>query len=190
MENEQVNKPDTSKRLPELDFKNELMIKLKQANTNDITSVKVLADEIISMFKNRGKYGKSTNCQCKDSQDSYAELSKGKPTGRIICFDCDKPYSGVLYGSVGTTNKPETDIVSLYWESDKPAIYWNSNSPGVSNFWYWNKLGKEFHVRACTCKGDLNDVEDIGTYDPTELYMITEGEYKGNVILKKHCKIQ
>lgn len=179
MENKEINKPETSKRLPDSDFRNELMTKLMENNVSAFYAGG-LADEIISMFKNRGKYGKSTNCQCKDSQDSYAELSKGRPTGKIICFDCNKPYSGVLYGSVGSTNKPETDIVSLSWDL---------NSPGVSSFWYWNKLGKSFKVKACSSKGDLNDVEGICTYDCTDFYMVTEGEYKGNVILKKHCKI-
>jgi hypothetical protein len=174
MENEQVNKPDTSKRLPELDFKNELMIKLIDATNISDFYVGGLADEIISMFKNRGKYGKSPYCQCKDSQDSYAQLIKGVRTGKIICFDCNKPYGG-------TNNENEPTEIFLHWDL---------NSPGVSSFWYWNKLGKSFKVKACTCKGDLNDVEDIGTYEPTDLYMITEGEYKGNVILKKHCKIQ
>jgi len=174
MENEKTNKPETSKRTPDSDFKNELMLKLMSATgVYENFYAGGLADEIISMFKNRGKYGKSPHCQCKDSQDSYAEMIKGVRTGKLICFDCNKPYGGA-------NNSNEPIQVSLYWDL---------NGPGVSNFWYWNKLGKSFKVKVCTCKGDLNDVEDIGTYDPTDLYIITEGEYRGNVILKKHCKI-
>lgn len=155
-----------------------------QDKTKDIANN--LADEIITLFKNKGKMGKSPFCQCEtsDSQDSYAEMKKGVRTGRIICFDCNKPYGNSA--GLGTDGKIH---VQLFWDSknldNNTGLY-----PAVSNFWYWNKLGKSYQVRNCTCKGDLNDVEGTGTYEPTDFYMIAEGEYKGNVILKKHCKIQ
>jgi len=152
---------------------NELMLKLKDNNVSPFHTF-TLANEIITMFENKGKSGKSPYCQCKDSQDCNAEIINEVRTGRLICFDCEKPYGG-------TKNDNEPTEISLYWDL---------NSPGVSNFWYWNKLGKSFKVKPCTFKGELNDVEGTGTYDCTDFYIVTEGEYRKNVILKKHCKIQ
>jgi hypothetical protein len=176
-----MEKKEINKVIPANEqFRNDLISLIK-----DNTMVEKLADDIISLFRDKGKYGKSPNCQCKDSQDSYAQLHRGKPTGKIICFDCDKPYSGISLSDVDKVK----DEIQLFWDSknldNNSGLY-----PAVSNFWYWNKLGKKFKVKACTCKGDLNDVEGTHTYEPTDFYMVTEGEYKGNVILKKHCKIQ
>ena len=143
------------------------------------TFVQDLADKIIVLFDKSGKSGKTNTCQCEDSQYSYMETdSNNKTTRRLICGECDKPYDANLRN---TTN----EVIEF---SGKKILDWDIKDSNVSEFWYWNKLGKEFKVKSCSYKGQIAEMGGISKYDIPDIYLVNEGEFRGNAILKKHCK--
>jgi hypothetical protein len=58
-----------------------------------------------------------------------------------------------------------------------------------NGFWYEHFLYKTFNVQMISFKGQMNDIEGFGQYDPDECYIVVDGKLKDNLILKKHCRI-
>lgn len=133
MKNEQIKSELVSK------IKNGLLVSSSPVfDINKLTKLsEKLADEIIILFDKSGKTGKTNTCQCEDSQDSYMELNSGnKPTGKLICAECNKPY-------VHSENKTNESIKF----SGKIILDWEIKDSNVPEFWYWNKLGKKIQSK-------------------------------------------
>lgn len=74
-------------------------------------------------------------------------------------------------------------------EKNKDEVAISKEYGIVFGFWYYHQRGKVFKVKECSSKGELNDIEGFSSYELNEIFIVTEGEFKGNAILKKHCEI-
>lgn len=58
---------------------------------------------------------------------------------------------------------------------------------GVEGDWWYKELvGETFKIKDAVFKSDIMNC-GVGGRQPEELFIITEGDYKGNAILKSHC---
>lgn len=77
-------------------------------------------------------------------------------------------------------NKPKSNNskVRVYMSFDKQ-----------SDAWYRNHNGTVYNVKECYNQGDLSDMHSFSGKDPKDVYIVIDGEFKGNGILKEDCKI-
>jgi hypothetical protein len=76
-------------------------------------------------------------------------------------------------------------FVSTGVDLKKPHIIVVSKVP--SGFWYSDMNGRTFNVKYATSKGEMRETEGFGGYDLSEILIVTDGEFKGNALLKSHC---
>jgi len=53
-------------------------------------------------------------------------------------------------------------------------------------YWYSYQKGKQFNVEFCHYS-DLIGVEGFRGKDPNECWKVVDGDFKDNLIMKKHC---
>ncbi len=76
-------------------------------------------------------------------------------------------------------------FVSTGVDLKKPHIIVVSKVP--SGFWYSDMNGRTFNVKYATSKGEMRETEGFGGYDLSEILIVTDGDFKGNALLKSHC---
>jgi len=70
---------------------------------------------------------------------------------------------------------------------EKPHIIVKKDAP--TDFWYSDMKGLPLNVKYATSRGEMRDMEGFGSYDLSEILIVTDGEFKGNALLKSHCAL-
>jgi hypothetical protein len=76
-------------------------------------------------------------------------------------------------------------FVSSGVDLKKPHIIIKKDVP--SDFWYSDMNGRTFNIKYATSRGEMREMEGFGKYNIDEVLIVTDGEFKGNVLLKTHC---
>lgn len=77
-------------------------------------------------------------------------------------------------------NKPKSDNIKviIYIPVDKKT-----------DFWYQNLNGMVYNVREGTSYDDFMDTSGLHNKEPKDCYIVTDGEFEKNIILKEDCKL-
>jgi hypothetical protein len=121
----------------------------------------------------------------KDITDAWAKIRKIDNTipDDVLNFMKDSAIEKLQFGSFGISNNfpPNSVHPFTYFATIKDVV-------GISEWWYYKRVGQQFTVKQCTFKGQITEMEGVGGYDVTDFWIVDNGEFMGNAILKKHCE--
>ena len=67
---------------------------------------------------------------------------------------------------------------------EKPHVIVKEGVP--IDFWYYRMGNQTFNVKFATSKGETREM-GFSQYELSEILIVTDGEHKGNALLKSHC---
>jgi hypothetical protein len=59
-----------------------------------------------------------------------------------------------------------------------------------TSFWYSNQIGKQFNIRNPRGRREIMETEGMGSYNTEDCYVVLDGEYARNIVVKEHCILQ
>lgn len=109
--------------------------------------------------------------------------------GAIIEFDSTKELVGWAYSEFNLADfddeKTTSESIVVRIDESKPHALVLKKTP--FDYWYFSQIGAYFNVRPATSKSDIMETESFGGVDISEVLIVTDGEFKGNALIKSHC---